>query len=393
MKRSYKNVGLMVFPLRSPEWGYFVDQISSFVAPRAELLIIMTGNYNPISTSKNTQVLNIKMPLILSNKESLFSKISRFIRSQYSLSILVIRQRKHFDVIMLHFGTPFVIFPTLLCYLMKKRVVVVIPGSDSQSLRFMYPGILGKILGGVIHLLENFTYLLSYKIIIASASLISSFGIEKFEKKIISKVGDSPFGGTLQYIDSTQFSIKRKWEDREDIIGYIGRLSGEKGIIEFVEAIPQIIKTNNNARFLIVGKGTLLEDLKRRLEISNCLDKVSFTGLVLHDDIPQILNKMKFLIVPSYTEVVATTALEAMACGTICLATPVGVTRDVIVDGQTGYLLDDNQPSTIAKKLLDVWNRPEINKIQLSARKFIEENFTQQKVINRWEIILDKVLE
>jgi glycosyltransferase involved in cell wall biosynthesis len=101
---------------------------------------------------------------------------------------------------------------------------------------------------------------------------------------------------------------------------------------------------------------------------------------------------MKFLVAPSYTEIVATTALEAMACGTICLATAVGATKDVIIDGQTGFLLDDNKPATITEKLLEVWNQPALSKIQLNARKFIEDNFTQLKVTERWRIILDKVM-
>jgi glycosyltransferase involved in cell wall biosynthesis len=134
-------------------------------------------------------------------------------------------------------------------------------------------------------------------------------------------------------------------------------------------------------------------DLKKRLEIANCLDKVYFTGVIPHDEIPQILNRMKFLVVPSYTEVVATTALEAMACGTICLATAVGATKDIILEGQTGFILDDNKPSTITEKLLEVWNHPELGKIQLNARKFIEDNFTQLKVTERWGTILDKVME
>jgi glycosyltransferase involved in cell wall biosynthesis len=392
MKHSYKNIGLMVFPLRSPEWQYFVDQILSFIVPPKGNVIVMTGNYYPKFQSKNTEVFNIKMAPILKNNESVISKISRFLRAQYYLSILVIKQRKKYDLVMLHLGTPYLIIPTFISYLMKKKIVVISTGSDSQSLRLMYRGILGKLLAGVVRLLENITYVLSDNIVVISDSMIPFLGIERFRHKIISGIGDSPLGGANAFIDTDKFCILRKWEDREDVIGYIGRLSAEKGITELVEAIPQIIKIKRNARFLIVGKGSLMDDLKKRFEIARCLDKVHFTGMIPHDNIPQILNRMKFLVVPSYTEVVATTALEAMACGTICLATAVGATKDVIIDGQTGFLLDDNKPATITEKLLEVWNQPELGKIQLNARKFIEDNFTQLKVTERWGIILDKVL-
>jgi len=144
---------------------------------------------------------------------------------------------------------------------------------------------------------------------------------------------------------------------------------------------------------LIVGRGPLLDDLKRKLNAAGCLDKVTFMGAVPHENIPQILNKMKFLIVPSYTEVVAATALEAMASGTVCLATAVGATQDIIAEGQTGFILSNNKPETITRKIVEVWGNPELVKIQLNARKFIEDNFSQQQVLNRWNIIMNKVMK
>jgi len=388
-----KKIGLMVFPLRSPEWQYFVDQILSFITTEDTETIVMTGNYFPKSLPKNATVFNINVPQVLSNHESVFSKLLRFSRTQYYMSSLVIKKRNYFDAIVLHLGAPYLTLPVLLSYLMRKKIVVVIVGSDSQSLKLMYPGISGTIYCRIVRCLEVMTYSMAKNIIVTSGSMISPFGLQRYKHKVISSVGNSPFGGTNAFIDTDKFNITVDWKEREDIIGFIGRLSTEKGITELVEAIPQIVKVKNNARFLIVGRGPLLGDLKRKLNAAGCLDKVTFMGAVPHENIPQILNKMKFLIVPSYTEVVAATALEAMASGTVCLATAVGATQDIIAEGQTGFILSNNKPETITRKIVEVWGNPELVKIQLNARKFIEDNFSQQQVLNRWNIIMNKVMK
>ena len=73
---------------------------------------------------------------------------------------------------------------------------------------------------------------------------------------------------------------------------------------------------------------------------------VTLVGWISHDELPSYLNMLKLLVVPSYTEGLPNIVIEAMSCGTPVLATPVGGVPDLIEDGITGFILEDNFPET-----------------------------------------------
>ena len=118
------------------------------------------------------------------------------------------------------------------------------------------------------------------------------------------------------------------------------------------------------------------------------MSKVDFTGWIPHDAIPPLLNRMKIHILPSHTESLGGSNLEAMACGAICIANSVGGLPDIIDDGRTGFLLKDNSPRSMADKMIEVLERPDLEAIQKNARILVEERFTYEKVVEGWRGIL-----
>jgi glycosyltransferase involved in cell wall biosynthesis len=80
--------------------------------------------------------------------------------------------------------------------------------------------------------------------------------------------------------------------------------------------------------------------------------------------------------------------LEAMACGTPVLATPVGAIPDVIKDGETGFIMGDNSIECIRENVIRVLNSPDLERIAEKGRRFVEENYTFEKTVERWEEIL-----
>jgi len=384
----------MVLPLRNPDvesGQYFIDQILECVSPAVNHIVVVTGNYHSRVVSDKVEVVNVKAPIVRSKNESTWSKAWRLFLAQFKLSAAVIAHRKEFEILLLYLFAPYLVFPATLCRLMGKRIVLVPTGSDSQSIGSMYTGVKGNIYRTTVRAFEVLVYSLSDYIVVVSDAMISTLGLQKFRPKVISGVGNSRLGGSVGYVDTDAFSIKRTWRDRADVVGYLGRLSAEKGILQFVGSIPLILKCQPNARFLIVGDGDLMAEAKSRLEDSNCLGNVEFAGLIPHDQVPEFLNRMKFLVVPSYTEVFAGAALEAMSCGTVCLTAKVGAAEDFIVDGENGFLLKDNAPSTISSRLLQVWQDPTLEDVEIRARSWIESNFTKPRLIDRWIAVFDRV--
>jgi glycosyltransferase involved in cell wall biosynthesis len=103
---------------------------------------------------------------------------------------------------------------------------------------------------------------------------------------------------------------------------------------------------------------------------------------------PDYFNELKLLVVPSYSEGLPGTLLEAMACGTPALATPVGGIAEVIKDGETGFLLPDNSPQSIAQNVIRVLNYPNLAQIADNARALIEREYSFQAAVERYRRIL-----
>lgn len=80
--------------------------------------------------------------------------------------------------------------------------------------------------------------------------------------------------------------------------------------------------------------------------------------------------------------------LEAMACGTSVLATPVGAIPDVIINGKTEFIMENNSPECIAANVVRALSSPDLDQIAKAGRRFVEENFSFEKTVENWKRIL-----
>ena len=211
-----------------------------------------------------------------------------------------------------------------------------------------------------------------------SVSTYYSF-LERFKRKIF------PYGAL--YVDN-EFKVTKPLEKRESIIGYIGALTQQKGIIQLLLAMNIIKKLN--VRLFIIGDGPLKNQLSVMVKDLSLEDRVLFLGNVSHLHLPHYLNEMKLLVLPSLCgEGLPNVILEAMACGTPVLATSVGVIPDVIKDNETGFVLTSTEPSKIAEKINEILAKDlgELQKIVNSALKFINTNYRLQDAIKKYKLI------
>jgi glycosyltransferase involved in cell wall biosynthesis len=141
----------------------------------------------------------------------------------------------------------------------------------------------------------------------------------------------------------------------------------------------------------IGGDGEMKEFIEKSLENENIIHDVTLSGWISHDDLPKYLNQLRLLVLPSYTEGLPNIMLEAMACGTPVLATPVGAIPDVIRDGETGFIMEDNSPECIARNVMRALNDPDLEQVAKRGRMFVEGEYTFEKVVERWKGILTKI--
>jgi glycosyltransferase involved in cell wall biosynthesis len=145
------------------------------------------------------------------------------------------------------------------------------------------------------------------------------------------------------YVDTHQFKPLDMPRHPNRLI-FVGRLTEAKNLFNLIEAVSQ-----KGMILDIYGKGEVEEKLRvhsRKLE-----SRVNFMGVVPNEELPGILNKYKYYVLPSYYENMPKSLLEAMACGLICIGTDVQGINEVIEDGVNGVLAKNTDAASIASAI------------------------------------------
>jgi glycosyltransferase involved in cell wall biosynthesis len=130
------------------------------------------------------------------------------------------------------------------------------------------------------------------------------------------------------------------------LIGTAGRMAPIKGYDIFLEAAKIIASKHSNARFLLVGDGPLLPNLKKRAAVLGLSDKVVFPGF--RNDIPDILNALDIFVISSHHEGIPMIVLEAMALNLAVVSTAVGGIKEIIESDISGLLVEPGNPHALA---------------------------------------------
>ena len=353
--------------------------------PIAEEIYFITGNYPeddlPSPKIRLTSVRND--PTTSHPQRRLLTKAAKYVAAQLKMSYRLAKVASQVDMVIFYIGGSGLLLPMLTAKLRGKKTILVAVDAGSVISRNVYRqsfgGMGGLIIYGIVSVLERLNYQLCDNIVISSPIVVQEFGLERYKHKI--SIAHEHF------LDFDRFKVQKPLSERDNLVGYIGRLSQEKGILNFVEAIPKVVETRDEAAFLIGGNGQLrLQVEEYATKLSN---KVKFVGWIPHNELPYYLNELKLLVVPSYTESGPNIAFEAMACGTPVLGTPVGLMADMLNDGKNGFIMEDNSPKCIAANIIRAVNHPNLEQIAWNARALVEREFTHEAAVERYREILE----
>ncbi|AQS59570.1 glycosyl transferase family 1 [Desulforamulus ferrireducens] len=164
------------------------------------------------------------------------------------------------------------------------------------------------------------------------------------------------------------------------VIGTIARLAPQKGVTYFLKAASLLKEYQVN--FLVVGDGPLRESLEQEVIELGLQKRVVFTGN--RENIADILSMMDIFVLPSVTEGLPLTILEAMAAGKPVVATRVGGVPEAIVEGKTGLVVAPRDPEALAVALAGMLSeRDKLIRMGLNGQKHVVEKFTIQHMVDR----------
>jgi glycosyltransferase involved in cell wall biosynthesis len=165
--------------------------------------------------------------------------------------------------------------------------------------------------------------------------------------------------------------------NNKKIVGYIGTLNKEKGIIDFVHLAKQIIKIDSNIIFLIVGDGSLNQYIRSYIRHTSIRKNFLFTGYI--KDIRPYIKKMNIIIYPTHHyEGLSITILEALAMGKIVFARDIGGNSELIHHGKTGYLYKIENTELVKLILNKIYSYDEQKRIAYYSILLIKKHFNQQ---------------
>ncbi len=181
------------------------------------------------------------------------------------------------------------------------------------------------------------------------------------------------------------------------VIGFVGRLVKEKGILELVRAFAELVSRHGSLRLLIVGD-VLQSDydagkdeffsLAKALGV---FDRIAFTGMV--DDTRPCLAAMDIFCLPSYREGMPVSLLEAMAMERACVATDIRGCREEIVNRESGLLVPPRNAEALVQALDSLVSDPSLMRsLGKSARARILEKFDETKVLRHQIAIYRRLL-
>ncbi|WP_299370277.1 glycosyltransferase family 4 protein [uncultured Tateyamaria sp.] len=129
------------------------------------------------------------------------------------------------------------------------------------------------------------------------------------------------------------------------LLGCFGRIRAQKGTDVFVDAMISVLQSHGDAAGIVMGRAVdkdqaFLEDLRARVTAAGMADRILFLPEVPVWKTPEFYQALDIYIAPQRWEGFGLTPLEAMACGAPAIATRVGAFEELIVDGETGTLID-----------------------------------------------------
>lgn len=155
------------------------------------------------------------------------------------------------------------------------------------------------------------------------------------------------------------------------VIGHVGRFNKQKNHNFLIDVFFELQKKRDDARLLLVGKGELEAEIRKKCESLDIIDKVIFTGV--RSDLPSLYSAMDVFLFPSLYEGMPNALIEAQACGLPCIVSDT-VTKEAIVG-----LNSKIQTLDVNLWLEELFSVPLVNRINQGVN---DEKFAIQGVVN-----------
>ena len=211
--------------------------------------------------------------------------------------------------------------------------------------------------------------------------------------KIVVIYNGIPISNSPSHDDYSSSFLKSKLglNEKTKVIAFVGRLDKQKGVEYLIRAASILKARYSSALFFIIGDGPLRQELQSLAYKLHVNENVRFLGYI--NDVNEIYPIFDIVAMPSLYEGLGYVAIEAAGAGKPVVASSLDVLSEVILDGETGFLVPPGNSELIAgalEKLL--LNEKLAHQMGENGRRYVKEKFSYKTMINKHIAIYNDLL-
>lgn len=173
-------------------------------------------------------------------------------------------------------------------------------------------------------------------------------------------------------------------------IGFVGRLSEEKGVDFLLRAMRIVVDKFPDIHLTIVGTGPLMRNFIIYTKKLQLTENVHFTGYV--PNVFTILKTLDVFVLPSRTEGCPIVILEAMASGLPVIATSVGGNPELVQNGETGILVPFNDEKKLSEAILELYSdHKQATKMASRGKELAFTTYNPSKFVSHFQDIYERL--
>lgn len=175
----------------------------------------------------------------------------------------------------------------------------------------------------------------------------------------------------------------------EVTVAVVANIRPEKGHRVFLDAVQRLVKPLPNVRFLIVGGGINEEEVRAAVQRLGLSERVTMTGVV--NPIPPLLKSIDIVVLPSLSnEGLPNSVMEGMAASLPIVATDTGGTRELVIDGHTGFLIPPGDGTVLADRIERLCRDAELRrKMGEAGRNHIVQHYTAERMARKFAALYE----
>ena len=360
----------------------FLDSAIRGLLPSCKDLFVIAGNFDR-HYDERVHLIDIREDEATRRASTLFQRIRKNLSAQSQIILNLIRVSRHSGIVFFDVGEYRNVIAILMAKLLGKTTLVYHHGGDKfLEGRILYRNGAQRVIPYIQESMLRTCYWIVDRILCQSPTIVEFGGLQSYRKKILF---------LKNFVDLDRFIPGTSPSGKQNLIGYFGNLAPKKGILNVVESMPIILKEDENVQLILAGTGEVkpaLLDLVKRKALG---DSVKFLPWIPDESYPERLRELKFFVLPSAEEGVPATILEAMASGVIPIVTPVGGIPDIVSDGETGFVIPDGRPGSIAAGVIRAVRNPNLNQISKKGVEFVRNEYSLPAVVQNYREVLASI--